>query len=122
MFDWFMEYTRNFDFTSWMGFGLYWLPLSLCAYGFTLRTWANYQKDVAAREEYTAALDTMENVRVRIYYPTDTIGSLIGRTLVTVLPIANLWAATFDVAPRLFGSFFRWIGQVFNTPLVPKRK
>jgi len=22
-----------FDFTSWMGFGLYWLPLSLCASG-----------------------------------------------------------------------------------------
>lgn len=29
----------------------------------------------------------------------DTIGTLIGRAIVTITPVANLWAASFDVAP-----------------------
>lgn len=100
-----------FNFTSWMGFGLYWLPLSICVYGYTTRTWLNYQKDVAAREK--AEHD---------YRPTDTIGTLIGRGLAATIPVVNLWAACFDVAPRLFASMFKWFGRVFDQPLVPKRK
>lgn len=107
MIDWIMQ----FEFTGWMGLALYWLPASLCAYGYTVRTWLNYQKDVAKRDE----------VEPSYYVPTDTIGTLLGRALVTICPVANLWSATFDVAPRLFSSFFKWLGRVFDTPLVPRR-
>lgn len=98
------------SFTNWMGVMLYWVPMSVCAYGYTVRTWINYQKDVEARES------------AKTYYPTDTIGTLIGRALATIVPVCNLWAASFDVAPKMFSSFFAWVGRVFNTPLVPKRK
>ena len=115
-----------FDFTGWMGFSLYWLPLSICAYGYTVKTWLNYQKDVATREkseaEYSAA-ETDAGRRGATYYsPTDTIGTLIGRGLAATLPVVNLWAACFDVAPKLFESLFKWFGRVFDQPLVPKRK
>ena len=114
-----------FDFTSWMGFCLYWLPLSICAYGYTVRTWLNYQKDVTTREKSEAdrrAAKTDADLRVATYYaPTDTIGTLIGRGLAATLPVVNLWAACFDVAPRLFASLFKWFGRVFDQPLVPKR-
>lgn len=116
-----------FDFTSWMGFGLYWLPLSLCAYGYTVRTWLNYQKDVTTREaaeKDLRAADTDLGRRSATYYysPTDTVGTLIGRGLAATIPVVNLWAACFDVAPRLFASMFKWFGRVFDQPLVPKRK
>jgi hypothetical protein len=115
-----------FDFTSWMGFGLYWLPLSLCAYGYTVRTWLNYQKDVTTRAESENDLLVTETELGRrsaaFYNPTDTIGTLIGRGLAATIPVVNLWAACFDVAPRLFASMFKWFGRVFDQPLVPKRK
>lgn len=106
MFDWIKE----FEFTSWMGILLYWMPASLCAYGYTVRTWLNYQKDLKERNEKQSN-----------YYPTDTVGDLIGRGIVAVVPVANLWAATFDVAPKMFASLFKWIGRVFDAPLVPRR-
>lgn len=120
MIDWFVTWTREFSFTSWMGFFLYWLPLSLCTYGYTTRTWLNYQKDVVEREKSEAA--KKDNGRALVYFPTDTVGTLIGRAIVTVCPVANIWSAAFDVAPRLFTSFFKWVGKVFDMPLVPPRK
>lgn len=114
-------WVMTFDFTSWMGFGLYWLPLSICTYGYTIRSWINYQTDIKDRAAAELDAEIPKN-RVIFYSPTETIGTLIGRGIVTVLPVANLWAASFDVAPRLFSSLFKWVGKVFDQPLVPKRK
>jgi hypothetical protein len=110
MFESLKIWIYGFDFTSWMGFLLYWLPLSLCVYGYTIRTWLNYQKDVKDRES------------MEFYSPTDTIGTLIGRGLASTIPVVNLWAASFDVAPRLFSALFKWLGRIFDQPLVPKKK
>ncbi len=112
-----MEWILAFEFTGMMGILLYWLPASLCFYGYTVRTWLNYQKDVKERERDTQAKPTCSS-----YCPTDTVGTLVGRGLVTVCPVANLWAASFDIAPKLFATFFDWVGKVFNTPLVPRRR
>jgi hypothetical protein len=106
---------RAFWFTGWVGLFLYWLPLAMCAVGYTVRTWRNYQKDVKSRDEQEAAGKVW-------YVPTDTIGTLIGRAIAAVLPAVNLCAAAFDVGPKLFGDFFEWIGKVFDIPLVPQRK
>jgi hypothetical protein len=114
-----LDWMKEFEFTNWMGIALYWVPASLCAYGYTVRTWLNYQKDVAKREEAEAAKKDIG--RYLVYYPTDTVGTLIGRAVATVCPVANLWAASFDVAPKMFASFFQWIGRVFDAPLVPRR-
>jgi len=104
MIDWIM----SFKFNSLLGVLLYWVPLSLCIYGYTLRTWFNYKKDLLNRN----------NER---YTPTDTIGDLVGRGVVTLIPVANIWAATFDVAPEVFKRFFKLLGEIFDKPLVPSR-
>ncbi|MCU9931067.1 hypothetical protein OFL77_27425, partial [Escherichia coli] len=56
------------------------------------------------------------------YYPTDTIGDIIGRAIVSILPIANLWAASFDLAPKIFSRFFDAIAKAFSQPLVPPKR
>lgn len=130
--------------TGWMGLFLYWVPLSICVVGYTLRTAENYQKDLLERDKYRNliknrkeleddqdALDSF-NRRVRechdsdkytaYYNPTDKIGTLIGRALVSIVPVANLWAGMFDVAPRLFHRLIERIEVIFDTPLVPEPK
>lgn len=111
MLEWLRNTVANHEWNSWLAIGLYWLPASLCAFGYTLRSWRNYQADLARRDR-----DTIH------YYPNETIGRLIGRAVVTIVPVANLWAAAFDVAPRLFSGVFDWIGRVFNQPLVPQKR
>lgn len=119
MMEWLRDLFMGVVTNRWLAFLLYWLPLVLCAIGYFLRTWHNYQKDIRDRAECENKDD---KTKCTYYSPTDTIGSLIGRAIVTILPIGNLFAAVFDVAPGLFGKFFDWIGEVFNQPLVPQRK
>jgi len=88
---------------------LYWLPLAFCVYGYTARTWVNYRKDRAKRDGDG------------YYVPTDTVGDVLGRALMVVIPFANLLAAAFDLGPEVFGRFFAALARVFNQPLVPKR-
>lgn len=119
MIDWAMRQWAN----PFIAIVLYWLPLVLCFVGYFIRTFKNYRKDLKARA--TAEVERRkphgEYVPERYYDPTDTVGSLIGRGLVIVMPIANLFACVFDLGPMMFRGFFKWIGRVFDQPLVPKR-
>lgn len=103
--------------TNWLGVLLYWLPLALCAYGYTIRTWVRYQKDYRERAD-------SESVKAgyRTYIPSLTVGSILGYILMTITPVANLFAAIFDVAPKVFSSLINFLEKVFSQPLVPKRK
>jgi len=126
----------NFEWTGWMGILLYWLPLAICSIGYLFRTWANVQKDLAAREKYETwragnpepnhlldrgAWDTWYAGKVYPYSPTDTIGTLIGRGLASIIPVVNLLCAVCDIAPKALRDFFKTIGDVFDQPLVPKK-
>lgn len=103
-----MDYILNLKINSTLGIFLYWLPLALCAVGYISRTYHNYQRDKT------------ERIRPGAYYtPSDTIGTLIGRGLISIIPVANVCAATFDVAPELFGRFFDKLEIIFSAPLVP---
>lgn len=93
---------------------LYWTPMIFCVLGYTVRTWKHFDDDVERRDEAAR--------KGQAYFPTDTLGTLVGRAIVSLLPIANLWAATFDVAPEVFGRFFSWLGRVLDQPLVPPRR
>jgi hypothetical protein len=104
MIDWVLGLWAN----KWIAFLLYWVPAAFCAVGYLLRTARNFRKDRAKRVEVGA-----------YYHPTDTLGTLIGRAVVTILPIGNLLAGLFDLSPEVFGRFFTWIGKVFDQPLVP---
>lgn len=105
----------TFSFTSYMGMLLYWLPLLICSYGYILRTWVNYQDDIKQREK-SGREDGV------YYFPTDTVGTVLGRTVISIIPVLNLCACVFDVAPGLFSSFFRYISNMFDKPLVPPNK
>jgi hypothetical protein len=105
-----IDYVMNFEWNGWLGILLFWMPGALCAYGYTVRTWVNYRKDLDNRE------------KEKFYHPTDTIGTLLGRSIMTILPVGNLFAAAFDVGPEVFRRFFEWIGKVFDQPLVPQKK
>ena len=120
-----INWVYEYWLTGWMGLFLYWLPLSLCVVGYTIRTFDNFHRDLEARERYLNYLKAKENnepfVNVNSYYrPTDTIGTLIGRALVSLIPVANLWAGIFDVAPRMFSRVIKLVEKVFDTPLVPE--
>lgn len=99
---------------SWIALLLYWLPLVLCAYGYTARAFVKVRKDRDARQ----AAASKEH---GFYLPSITIGTLVGYAAMTLFPVANLFAAIFDVAPVLFRVFFDWCARVLDVPLVPKR-
>ncbi|GAB3744980.1 hypothetical protein [Lysobacter olei] len=100
---------------SWLALALYWMPLALCAYGYLVRSISMYRADLADRAE------AARKPTVGFYYPKITIGTLVGYAFVSVVPVANLFAAIFDVAPKLFAQLFDWCGRVLDIPLVPKK-
>lgn len=103
-----IDWTLGLWANKWIAFGLYWVPLAFCAVGYVMRTARNFRHDRSERNRKGAH-----------YHPTDTLGTLIGRGIVSIIPIANFCAALFDLSPEVFGRFFRWIERVFNVPLVP---
>lgn len=116
MWEWTVQFAADtVKFNSIFGMCLYWLPMLVCIVGYTMRTAKNIQKDKARRTE------AEQGDRIT-YRPNDTIGDLIGRALISVIPIGNLWAAVGDVSPELFSRVFEWIGKTFDQPLVPERK
>ena len=125
MFDWII----NFEFNSLLGILLFWSPLLMCVYGYTIRTWCDYRNDIKQRleddkrqEEWNNQTHEHGETLGRLYYPRLTIGDIIGRGFASIIPVVNLWAACFDVAPEIFKTFFNWLGNVFDQPLVPKNK
>ena len=105
----------NFQFNSLLAVFLYWSPAALCLYGYTIRTWTQYKSDIAKRLE-------AEKTEKGYYHPSLRIGDLVCRSIVTLLPIANLWAACFDVFPEVFRKLGEFISRALDQPLVPSRK
>lgn len=96
---------------------LYWLPLAFCLVGYTVRTLDLIHDDYTKRDQAER-----QHATYGYYYPEMTIGRLIGFMLLTVCPIANLFAAIFNVAPSAFVCLFNLCGKILDQPLVPKRK
>ena len=92
------NYITNFEFNSHLGILLYWIPLIVCAIGYTMRTWANVQKDLNQREK--AEEDELINQSLpqedrrrhiqAFYHPKETIGHVLGRIFVSVMPVVSL--------------------------------
>lgn len=131
MIDTIVTTVKEFEWTGMMGILLYWVPLAMCAIGYTVRTINNVAEDVKAREVVNDYLsnapsgmseDQARTYRINgpFYVPTVTLGNIICRVLATVLPIINLWCALTDVA--VIQRFFSFIGAVFDQPLVPPKK
>jgi Ca2+/H+ antiporter len=114
MIDWIKDVAAWWT-TGLLGMLLYWLPLAFCLVGYTLRCWQDVRHDLQKRQE------AEEKQKLAYYQPSITVGTILGRAVVSVVPVANITAGVFDLAPRLFGDFFNWLGRVFDFPLVGKR-
>lgn len=110
-----IDYILGLWANQWIAVGLFWIPLGFCAVGYFCRTWQNVREDMRERADYERAPKSHH------YRPKETIGRLLGRGLVSIIPVANLCAAVFDLGPWLFSGFFEWLGRVFDQPLVPVR-
>ena len=102
------------QWNSWMAVFLYWMPLALCSYGYVVEFVQAYRSEL--RDRAKAEADDKD-----YYYPSLTLGWIVGHVLLTVMPMVNLFMAVFYTAPRVFGDFFSWIGKALDMPLVPKR-
>ena len=115
-----LNWVINFHWNGLIGLALYWVPMLFCAVFYTIRTAEGYMRDTAAREE--SAKPVGDKQRQSIYIPQETIGAILGRALVSVIPIANLWAALFDLSPKVFSRLFDAFDRIFDQPLVPPNK
>jgi hypothetical protein len=135
-------------FGAWVALLFYFVPLVSCHVFYVVRTvrnwlddrrrreasrgrhaqvvalwkWRDRQADEARNSEtYEAwlAANPMPQVTGDVYYPTDTVGTVLGRMLVSWVPIVNLWVTVFEVIPQVFGKFFDWISSALSQPLVP---
>lgn len=106
----------NFQFTSWVGFWLYWIPLALCAVYFFIQCAIDYWRDAAARSGNDGPNKTATTT---IYLPRLKIGTIVGRAIASICPVVNLWAAIFDAAPFFIGHVGTWLEEMLDIPLIP---
>jgi len=91
-----------------LGCILYWVPLLICAVGYTIRTRMECAHDI-------------ELCHTASYKPTVTVGHVCGRLVVSAIPGLNLIAAVFDLGPRLIADIFKYFRTVFTIPLITKK-
>ncbi len=120
MINWTIQFAKDtVMFNSLFGIVLFWFPMTICIVGYTMRTFRQIQTDKKNRLE--SEVQNSDERYVPVYYPTITVGDIIGRIVICFIPIANLWACLFDVSPELFHKLFSWISKTFDMPLVRKR-
>jgi hypothetical protein len=88
-----------------LSFCLYWIPLAMCFLGYVLQTIKDYKADYVSHTS-------------NYYNPKLTIGVLVGRLLITILPVFNLFTAVFKQLPMLIGNFLDFLDQTLNIPLI----
>lgn len=103
----FMDYVT----VGQMGFWTYWLPMILCFIGYTGRTW--YQ----VKELKRPKKDNYDYSRV----PPLTVGTIIGRILLSTIPLVNIIALVFGLSYDMVSKAGSWISKVLNFELVKKR-
>lgn len=100
---------------GWLALLLYWAPLVLCALGYSVRGVRAYRKELAGRARAEADPKAY-------YYPSLTVGDLVGHVFVVLCPVVNLGALFFDVGGEMIRHFFWTLGKLLDIPLVPRVK
>jgi hypothetical protein len=109
MIDWVLA----FRFNSLLAVGLYWVPLFLCAIGYSVRLIKEVRKDKEDRAECRKG-------SYNYYHPSVTIGTIVFYALVSIAPGTNLVALVLHIGYDMLASVFEAIGKVLDKPLVPK--
>jgi len=95
---------------TWL-FCLYWLPLMISGVGYTIKTIKQTKKDAANRDKDPEH-----------YYPTVTLGTILGRLFLVTCPVVNFFNALFFHVFQIASQVVDFLAEVFNQPLVPKHK
>lgn len=66
------------------------------------------------KAEYEKAIQLNTN-----FYPSLTIGNIVGGFFLSAIPVVNILYCTFGVFPDLIGGVFSRIGKTLNIHLVP---
>lgn len=93
---------------------LYWFPLVICLVGYPIRLVWRVKEDLSRRREAAA-----QGVA---YFPSITVGSILGMVLLSFVPLINLMAAAFDLTPSMLPKVCGWFRDVLDIPLVPRHK
>ena len=116
MIDSTIAFITNVELNSMMGLYLYWAPVIYCLVFYFVRTVVNFRKDKSRHELYLA--DPKHNY----YSPSETVGGILIRILLSVFPVINIWCALFDLTPDVYKYASKYFDNFLNIPLVPKQK
>lgn len=86
------------------------LPAVLCLVGYFFRTIRKVKEDKARREEYG-----------EWYVPEETIGTILGRIIISLIPTANIFALVLDLFQEAFEKIVPFIKRFINIPLIRKK-
>ena len=107
-----MEYynlIKGFAFTGEIGMWTYWLPLVLCAIGYSVRTFKQIQ------------LLKVYHLDKHARYVEDlTVGTVLWRVILTVTPIVNIFALSFSLLSDMVSTVLNGLGTVLDFKLVKK--
>ena len=103
-----LDWIRDVRFTNFMGVLLYWVPVALCLVHASRQVAADVRHDISKRG-------------TNYYTPTVTVGTLLGWVFLCLTPAVNIVVAVFKACPDLLGSFFAWLGRVFDHPIISPR-
>ena len=99
-----INWINAYQFNDLLALYTYWVPLAVCIIVYVCRCAREYRQDV-------------KDCATLYYTPKLTVGIIIWRVILAVLPGINIFALVFDCA----GAVFHWIGRVFDMPLVRKQ-
>ena len=111
-----IDYILNFQFNTWLAVGLYWVPLTLCLIGYTVRSWNNYQDDI---EKINAAKTCNSYYTVRGQL---TIGTVLGRFLGSIIPGLNILCLVFSIGYSMLNSILETLGNFLSISLAGSYK
>lgn len=103
------ELIKNWDFTGTMGIWTYWIPLVLCAIGYSYRTYVQIQDIKRYSKDKHAH-----------YVPDLTVGTIVWRMFLTVTPIVNILSFSFSILEDMVRKLCNGIEWVMAVKLVKK--
>jgi hypothetical protein len=106
--------------SSSYNFWPYWVPIIICLVGYIFKTVKEYNEDVKNRADYLSQPDSAQIQRR--YIPELVVGHLVGRLLVSFIPVVNFCIALFVFLPTLARDIIDVCSNWLDIPLVPKKE
>lgn len=87
----------------------YYLPMVLCLVGYGYQILSRLKKDITGRKTE------------KYYSPDVTIGSVIGKIIVSICPLVNILAFVIDLALDTLALIINKVEAICMQPLVPRK-